>query len=57
MWDLIQEGKQVALSEEKQNELNKLMDIADFQVLMRSKALVILKERGHDIDSYLKRDK
>ncbi len=41
------------LSDSEQAELNSLMDQVDLLMLLRSHALLLLKERGHDIARYL----
>ena len=53
--ELIALGKQIPLSDEQTRELNQLVDREDYQILLRSKALLILKERGQNIDRFLKR--
>ena len=54
---LIERAKGAKLPASEQAELDKLLDIADYLVLLRSKALATLKERGQDVDSYLNRNK
>ncbi len=46
-------NKRGLLTEQENSELDDLADLIDRQVLMRSKALLLMKQRGHDIDSYL----
>ena len=46
-------NKQGLLTEQENSELDDLADLIDRQVLMKSKALLLMKQRGHDIDSYL----
>lgn len=46
-------GKQGVISEEEKNELEHLVAMLDRQMLLRSKALVLMKQRGHDIEAYL----
>jgi hypothetical protein len=43
-------------SEEEQRELDHLLDLADDLVILRSRALVMLKERGHNVSAYLTRE-
>jgi hypothetical protein len=52
--ELTARGKQAALSDEEQNELAALIDDADRQTLLRSRALLALRQRGHDIQKLLK---
>src|SRR5258707_1171784 len=47
-------GKQGALAETEQTELNGLIDQVDRYMLLRSEALVLLQQRGHEINNYLK---
>jgi hypothetical protein len=47
-------GKQGALAEKEQTELNGLIDQVDRYMLLRSEALTLLQQRGHEINSYLK---
>lgn len=53
---LIALSKERPLTPDEQAELEALIDLEDQYVLLRSQALVFLQERGHDIDSYLKRN-
>ena len=46
-------NKRGALTAEESAEMDELLAARDRQVLLRSKALVLMKRRGHDIDSYL----
>lgn len=46
-------GKQVSLNEAQQRELATLVEQADYETLLRSHALRLLKQRGHDVDRYL----
>lgn len=52
--DLIERGKQGALKQAEQAELETLLDRTDQYTVWRSKALNLLKQRGYDIGRYLK---
>lgn len=52
--DLMTRGKQGDLTAAEQTELEALLDRADHFTVLRSQALRLLKQRGHDIDRYLK---
>ncbi|NDJ78369.1 MAG: hypothetical protein GYB65_19135 [Chloroflexi bacterium] len=52
--ELVARGKQGDLTAAEQTELETLLDRADHYTLLRSQALHLLKQRGHDIDRYLK---
>lgn len=47
------EEKRAALSPDEQRELDQLLAQVNRDMLLRSKALLLLKERGHDISTYL----
>jgi hypothetical protein len=47
-------GKQGSLSAEEQSELERLVDQVDRYVLVRSHALLLLKQRGYDVERRLK---
>lgn len=51
--ELTLRGKSDDLSEDEESEIDDLVDALDQYVLQRSKALVILKSRGVDIEKYL----
>lgn len=51
--DLIARGKQGSLTQAEHTELNTLLDRADRYTLLRSHALRLLKQRGHDVDQFL----
>ena len=51
--NLSDEQKQRALNETEERELDYLLDLVDRLMLLRSKALLLLKQRGQDVDSYL----
>ena len=52
---LIELGKQGQLSIDEKSEMERLIDVVDHQMLLRSEALLLLKQRGHDIEQFLKR--
>ncbi|MGH2346064.1 MAG: hypothetical protein ACRDG4_12620 [Chloroflexota bacterium] len=52
--ELTAHGKQVTLSDGEQSELADLIDEADRLILLRSRALLVLRQRGHDVGEYLK---
>ncbi len=47
-------GKLGQVSDEEIAEMEALVDLVDYQMLMRSEALLLLKHRGHDIGKLLK---
>jgi hypothetical protein len=47
-------GKRSALTETEQTEVDTLVDEADSYTLLRSRPLLLPKERGHDIEARLK---
>ena len=51
--ELIALGKQGQLTMDEQAEMERLVDLVDHQMLLRSEALLLLQQRGHDIDTYL----
>lgn len=52
--ELSAKGKQGALTSDEEHELNELLNLVDRQMLLRSEALLRLKQRGQDVESYLK---
>ncbi len=54
MQELLFRGSEGALLEQESAELRHLADLVDCQMLLRSRALALLQERGHDIDAFLK---
>jgi hypothetical protein len=50
---LIALGKQGQLSVDEQAEMERLVHLVDHHMLLRSEALLLLQQRGHDIDTYL----
>jgi len=51
---LASEEKRTTLTPEELSEFDRLVDQVNRDMLMRSKALLLLKERGHDITTYVK---
>jgi hypothetical protein len=52
--ELIALGKSGTLSDDDQTEMERLIGEVDHYVLLRSKALLLLKQRGHDVERRLK---
>lgn len=52
--ELIALGKQGQLTADEQVEMERLVDLVDHQMLLRSEALLLLKRRGHDVEKKLK---
>jgi hypothetical protein len=53
--ELIAQSKQTALADSEKRELEYLLELVDRSMLLRSEALLRLKERGRDVERYLKR--
>lgn len=53
MRELLDRGTEGTITKQENMELNYYVDLVDRQMLLRSRALLLLKERGHDIDIYL----
>ncbi len=51
--ELLALDKRGTTTEQESNELDDLVAVVDRQMLLRTKALVLMKQRGHDIDAYL----
>jgi hypothetical protein len=51
---LLEERKHRELTSDENADLERYMEMSDYYMLHRSKALVLLKQRGYDIDAYLK---
>lgn len=51
--ELTAQSKQGSLTQEQREELDCLLTALDRQILLRSRALLLMKKRGHDVDSYL----
>ena len=52
--DLSAKNKEQELTEAEEAELNRLIDLVDQYMLLRSEALLLLKQRGQNIDDYLR---
>ena len=52
--ELGSEEKRTSLTAEEQHQLDRLLSQVNRDMLLRSKALMLLKERGHDITTYVK---
>jgi hypothetical protein len=52
--ELSAKGQQGALTHTEQAELEQLLEWVDRDMLLRSEALLLLKQRGQDVDAYLK---
>ncbi|MBA3874167.1 MAG: hypothetical protein H0X30_33965 [Anaerolineae bacterium] len=48
------EEKRFSLTDDERAEFDRLVDQVNRDMLLRSKALLLLKERGHDTDTYIK---
>lgn len=53
--ELNTKAKQIELSDSEATEQSHLLDLNDQMMLLRSDALLLLQQRGHDIEAYLKR--
>jgi hypothetical protein len=51
--ELIARSKEADLTPIEQSEIESLLELEDMLTLARSRALALLKKRGHDIDQYL----
>jgi hypothetical protein len=52
--ELIALGKQGQITSDEKAEMERLIDLVDHQMLLRSEALLLLKQRGYDVDLYLR---
>ena len=52
--ELIALGKQGRLSNDEEAEMERLIGLVDHHMLLRSEALLLLKQRGHDVESQMK---
>jgi len=52
--ELTARSKHGDITQNEQTELERLVDQVDNYILLRSKALLLLKEHGHDIETRLK---
>jgi hypothetical protein len=50
MRELVERGKQTGLPPDEEAELNKLTEKVNDHLLLRTRALVLLKQRGYDIE-------
>lgn len=53
--DLVSQSKTGNLSPEETSEEEHLLALVDRHMLLRSKALLLLKQRGHDLKTYIQR--
>ena len=53
MRELLARGNEGTLTEQEKAELKYYVGLVDRHMLLRSRSLVLLQERGHDIDTYL----
>ncbi len=51
--ELSARSKQAALSQQEQGELDTLLELVDRYMLLRSEALLLLKQRGYAVDDYV----
>jgi len=54
MRELNDKNKEETLTQSEEQELDHLLDLVDQYMLLHSEALVLLKERREDVNSYLK---
>jgi hypothetical protein len=52
--ELSEKNKQGVISIQENDELTNLIYLVDRDMLLRSEALLLLQQRGHDVQSYLK---
>lgn len=52
--ELMALGKQGQITSDEQAEMEGLIDLVDHQMLLRSEALLLLKQRGYDVEKQLK---
>ncbi len=52
--ELVALGKQGQISPDEATEMESLIGLVDHQMLLRSEALLLLKQRGHDVEKQLK---
>jgi hypothetical protein len=50
---LLAKGKQGILSDAERAEMERLMALVDHQMVLRSEALLLLKQRGHNVEAKL----
>ena len=51
--ELVALGKQGLLSDDEKAEMERLIDLVDRLMLLRSQALLLLKQRGHNVEKRL----
>jgi hypothetical protein len=51
--ELNAQSKKTKLGDSEQRELEKLLNLVDYQMLMRAEAIVLLKQHGHDVSLYI----
>jgi hypothetical protein len=51
--ELIARGKQGQITAEETAEMERLINLVDHQMLLRSEALLLLKRRGHNVEKQL----
>jgi hypothetical protein len=51
--ELVERGKQGALADAERAELDQLVALVDRYMLLRSQALLLLKQRGYDVEQRL----
>ena len=52
--ELVALGKRSQISDDERAEMERLIALVDRAMLLRSQALVILKQRGHEVEKQLK---
>jgi hypothetical protein len=52
--ELIALGKRGQITDDEKVEMERLIDLVDHQMLLRSEALLLLKQRGHNVEKQLK---
>lgn len=52
--ELIARGRMGQLADDEQDEMERLIALVDHQMLLRSEALLLLKGRGHNVESKLR---
>jgi hypothetical protein len=52
--ELIALGKQGKITTDEKEEMEHLIDLVDHQMVLRSEALLLLKQRGYDVEMQLK---
>lgn len=52
--ELVALGKQGQITNDEKIEMERLIDLVDHQMLLRSEALLLLKQRGHNVEKQLK---